>query len=115
MPFILQDPSSWPTTAEPDPEYAEAIKAIGGAPDLGLFPSIAAMRQFIEDNKANMVAAHDPVPNVKEEDRQITMRDGQQITVRIHSPEKPAAGGSPLGVMYHGEYIEYPIHVYEPG
>lgn len=69
---------------------------------MGKFPSIAAMRQFIEDNKANMVATHEPIPNVKEEDRHITMRDGQQIAVRIHGPEKPAAGRSPLGVVYHG-------------
>ncbi|KAF2170150.1 hypothetical protein M409DRAFT_35989 [Zasmidium cellare ATCC 36951] len=30
------------------------------------------------------------------------MRDGHKITVRIHSPEKAPAGGSPLAVMYHG-------------
>lgn len=102
MTFDLQDASTWPTTAKPDPEWEGAIQAIGGAPDLGKFPDIAAMRKFLEDSKANMVATHDPVPGVKEEDRQIMMRDGHQITVRIHSPEKPAAGGGPLGVIYHG-------------
>lgn len=43
-----------------------------------------------------------PPAGVKEEDRRIAMRDGHKIMVRIHSPEKPQSGGSPLGVIYHG-------------
>ena len=102
MPFDLHEPSTWPSTATPDPEYEAAIKAIGGAPDLGLFSDIATLRKFLEYSNATMVATTDRVPNVVEEDRQISMRDGHQITVRIYRPSTPAPGGSPLGVLYHG-------------
>jgi acetyl esterase/lipase len=40
--------------------------------------------------------------HVIEEDRQIPMRDGALITVRIHSPKDPQEGGSPVFVVYHG-------------
>lgn len=43
-----------------------------------------------------------PPAGIHEEDRQIPMRDGQNITVRIHRPEQPPSGGSPLYVLYHG-------------
>ena len=37
-----------------------------------------------------------------EEDRQIPMRDGTTITIRIHKPKHPPADGSPVFVVYHG-------------
>ena len=37
-----------------------------------------------------------------EEDRQIPVRDGSSITVRIHSPKSPPKDGSPVFVVYHG-------------
>lgn len=39
---------------------------------------------------------------VIEEDRNIPVRDGSIITIRIHSPSEPPARGSPLVVNYHG-------------
>ncbi|KAL0932936.1 lipase 2 [Colletotrichum truncatum] len=43
-----------------------------------------------------------PIPEqVREEDRKITTRDGYEITVRIYTPVKAPAEGSPLIVMYH--------------
>jgi acetyl esterase/lipase len=46
-----------------------------------------------------------PIPEVSEEDRQIPMRDGAEITVRVYRPtaRPPAAEGrgSPLIVMFH--------------
>ena len=35
-------------------------------------------------------------------DRQIQVRDGSAIPIRIYSPTKPGASGSPLVVNYHG-------------
>jgi acetyl esterase/lipase len=35
----------------------------------------------------------------EEKDHQVTMRDGEKITVRTYTPEK---AGGPLYVMYHG-------------
>ena len=37
-----------------------------------------------------------------EEDRQIPVRDGSSIGVRIHRPKVPPSGGSPVFVVYHG-------------
>jgi len=46
----------------------------------------------------------DPAPEVSyvEEDRQIPVRDGSSITVRIHRPKTPAKDGCPMFVVYHG-------------
>ena len=37
-----------------------------------------------------------------EEDRQIPVRDGASIMVRVHRPKNPPQGGSPGLVIYHG-------------
>lgn len=37
-----------------------------------------------------------------EEDRQIPVRDGSTIPVRIHKPKVSPTGGSPIFVVYHG-------------
>jgi len=37
-----------------------------------------------------------------EEDRQIKVRDGSSIAVRIHSPKKRPSDGCPIFVVYHG-------------
>ena len=37
-----------------------------------------------------------------EEDKQIPVRDGTSITVRIHSPKIPTKDGSPVFVVFHG-------------
>ena len=43
-----------------------------------------------------------PIPEqVREEDRQIPVRDGAEIGVRVYTPTKPPEKGSPLIVMYH--------------
>lgn len=68
------------------------------------FKSIAEMRAMMSHFKKMMPSAATPT-DVQEEDRQIPVRDGSQITVRIHRPVKEATEetkGSPLFVMYHG-------------
>ncbi|KAJ5010955.1 AB hydrolase superfamily protein [Colletotrichum sp. SAR 10_99] len=43
-----------------------------------------------------------PIPEqVREQDRKIKVRDGHEITIRIYTPVKAPAEGSPLIVMYH--------------
>jgi hypothetical protein len=37
-----------------------------------------------------------------EEEREIPVRDGSSITVRIHSPMNPPQDGGPVFVVYHG-------------
>lgn len=97
-----QDSSKWPALAELAPEWHEAVKAAGASPDLGVFPDIPSMRKFLEDAKMAMSDASGPQPGVKEQDHQVAMRDGHKIAVRTYHPESPPAGGSPLGVLYHG-------------
>jgi len=41
------------------------------------------------------------IPEVKEEDREITVRDGLKIVVRTYTPAQRPTRGSPLIVMYH--------------
>jgi acetyl esterase/lipase len=37
-----------------------------------------------------------------EEDRQVPVRDGSSIIVRIHKPKTPPEDGCPIFVVYHG-------------
>jgi hypothetical protein len=79
-------------------------ETMGGLePDLGLFPDIQSLRDWITNAKKAMSAQMGPkVEGVAEHDEQVEMRDGAKITCRIHRPEKAPAGGSPLVVMLHG-------------
>ena len=43
-----------------------------------------------------------PKPNILEEDRSVSMRDGAQITLRVYTSYHIPDGGRPLIVMYHG-------------
>ena len=71
----------------------------GNQPNLGLFPDIQSLRDWITNAKKAMSAAMGPkIPGVVEHDEQVEMRDGHKITCRIHKPENPPSGGSPLMV-----------------
>ena len=75
----------------------------GQPPDLGLFPDISSLRDWITESKKAMSAQMGPtLEGVREEDKQVPMRDGSSITCRIYRPENPPSGGSPLAVIYHG-------------
>ena len=81
----------------------QAVKASGQPPpDLGVFPTIQSMRDFLEKIIAQKKQNIRPTPGVKEQDHQVTMRDGAKIVCRTYQPENPPAGGSPLAVYYHG-------------
>lgn len=68
--------------------------------DIGTFSDIKSLRDFLRAAKKDATAAWGPISGVKEEtDRQITVRDGEKITVRTYTPEK---AGGPLYVMIHG-------------
>lgn len=66
---------------------------------------IVALRAQRAAAKRAMIAANttssDSSP-VLEEDRQIRMRDGDFIAIRICTPKQRPADGSPVLVMYHG-------------
>jgi acetyl esterase/lipase len=66
---------------------------------------VVALRAHLTAMKKAMTAANtastDESP-VQEEDRQITMRDGDSIAVRICTPKQRPADGCPVLVMYHG-------------
>lgn len=77
----------------------------GGFPDLNPSVDIPTLRSSFIKSKQALTAANTSylaeLP-VIEEDRHIPVRDGATITVRIHSPKTPPAGGSPVFVVYHG-------------
>lgn len=68
--------------------------------DIGTFSDIKSLREFLSATKKDATAAWGPITGVKEEkDQQITVRDGEKITLRTYTPEKT---GGPLYVMIHG-------------
>jgi acetyl esterase/lipase len=98
----ISDPSKWKSFGEAAPEWIENVKTSGDY-DMGAFPDIPSLRAFMESNKAAAGKVVPPPPEgVREEDLKITMRDGHEITVRVHRPEPPPPEGSPLAVVYHG-------------
>ncbi|KAK4503810.1 hypothetical protein PRZ48_004725 [Zasmidium cellare] len=98
----ISNPSTWPSLATGDAEWDGVVKSLpDGPPDIGAFTDIPSLRQFVAAAKGQ--SSLPPAPaGIKEEERQISMRDGHKIAVRIHGPEKAPSGGSPLGVLYHG-------------
>lgn len=58
---------------------------------------LAAKKEQAEANAALLKEA-----TFIEDDRQIPVRDGSTITVRIHRPKNAPSGGSPVFVVYHG-------------
>lgn len=58
---------------------------------------LAAKKEQAEANTALLKEA-----TFIEDDRQIPVRDGSTITVRIHRPKNAPSGGSPVFVVYHG-------------
>ncbi|KAK5730708.1 hypothetical protein LTR15_000646 [Elasticomyces elasticus] len=98
----MADITDWAATAQEDPEWAENATK-GQAPDIGLFPDIPALRQWITQSKEAMSAEMGgSISGVNESDHQVAMRDGHKITCRVYKPESPSSGGSPLAVIYHG-------------
>jgi len=68
-----------------------------------MFPDIPSLREWISASKAAMSSQMGgAITGVKETDHQVPMRDGSKITCRVHAPEHPPSGGSPLAVYYHG-------------
>ncbi|KAF7197759.1 AB hydrolase superfamily protein B1A11.02 [Pseudocercospora fuligena] len=94
----------WQSLGKLDPEWEEAVKVAGGSPDLGAFPDIQTLQNFMLAAKANQnsSAGAGSLPGVSEKDHQVEMRDGHKIAVRTYHPESPPASGSPLSVVYHG-------------
>ncbi|SMR43807.1 unnamed protein product [Zymoseptoria tritici ST99CH_3D1] len=100
--FRMADIKNWSSLGEPDAEFLEVAKSIGGAPDLGVFPTIQAMRDFLEQSKAATQDLYGPISGVSQRDHEVEMRDGKKIAVRTYHPESPPSDGSPLAVLYHG-------------
>jgi hypothetical protein len=65
-----------------------------------IFAYRAKLNALKEARKASFLPLVNPA--YEEEDRQIPMRDGVHITIRIHRPKQPPADGSPVFVVYRG-------------
>jgi acetyl esterase/lipase len=73
-------------------------KGLDSSTDIvALRENLAAVKRGL--NEANTTKGD--LPYV-EEDRKIQVRDGNSITVRIHSPKNPPKDGSPIFVVFHG-------------
>ncbi|CZR51824.1 related to Putative sterigmatocystin biosynthesis lipase/esterase STCI [Phialocephala subalpina] len=90
--------------AEINPELEQIIKKYGPIPSLTAASDISKIRQQLLARKREMTAASESTEEATyvEEDRQIPVRDGTTIAVRIHKPKNPPADGSPIFVIYHG-------------
>ncbi|GIZ42379.1 hypothetical protein CKM354_000565200 [Cercospora kikuchii] len=99
----MADIKNWSSLGQLDEEWNETAKAAGGSPDLGMFPSIAAMRGFLEGIKKGKLEALDEgaFTDVKQQDHKVKMRDGHEIVVRTYHPQNASAPGA-LGLLYHG-------------
>lgn len=101
--FLLLSRQHGQNMNDPDANIAKYVKQLGGMLDLGNFDDIPSMREFFNGMKAQMVAALGPPnPNVHEEDKHVKARDGAEIRLRIYSPKKAPANGSPLAFIIHG-------------
>ncbi|SMR41619.1 unnamed protein product [Zymoseptoria tritici ST99CH_1E4] len=78
--FRMADIKNWSSLGEPDAEFLEVAKSIGGAPDLGVFPTIQAMRDFLEQSKAATQDLYGPISGVSQRDHEVEMRDGKKIS-----------------------------------
>jgi acetyl esterase/lipase len=81
------------------------VKNGGGVKSMEATTDLVALRAHLAAAKRVMMAANttsDDSNPVVEEDRQIPMRDGDLITVRIYTPKQRPAHDSPVLVMYHG-------------
>lgn len=81
------------------------IEKHGPIPSLTADSDIPKIRQQLINRKREMTAltqAADGEGSYIEEDRQIPVRDGTTITIRIHKPKNPAEDGCPIFVVYHG-------------
>lgn len=67
--------------------------------------NIPELRQVLTAAQKEQVASNTALlqeTSFIEEDRQIPVRDGSTIAIRVHRPKNPPSGGSPVFVVYHG-------------
>ncbi|QSZ29256.1 hypothetical protein DSL72_003768 [Monilinia vaccinii-corymbosi] len=88
-----------------DPEFKEILKTTSPCRRLDANTDVAELRQRLRATRKEQVEALTALleeTSFIEEDRQIPVRDGSSITIRIHRPKNPPSGGSPAFVVYHG-------------
>ncbi|KUJ23210.1 alpha/beta-hydrolase [Mollisia scopiformis] len=101
----MKTPEELLALADINPELEEIIKKYGPIPSLTADSDIPKIRQQLITRKRQMTALTESAEKKEkyvEEDRQIPVRDGTTIAVRIHKPKNPAKDGCPIFVVYHG-------------
>lgn len=85
------------------PDGFQILKNSPPVPGMDADTDIPVLRKRLSDAKKALTAsASTGEVAVLEEDRQIPMRDGASITVRIYRSKTAQQGGVPVFVMYHG-------------
>ncbi|TVY24707.1 AB hydrolase superfamily protein [Lachnellula hyalina] len=86
-----------------NPELEEISKNSPPAPRPDFNVDIPTMRAGLLAQKRKLTESQSTGEvNYIEEDRQIPVRDGTSIAVRIHKPKVPPKDGRPIFVVYHG-------------
>jgi acetyl esterase/lipase len=70
------------------------------------------VREYLKAGRGRVTDHFGRPPGVKEVDYQVKMRDGAEVTCRVHSPEQAPSKGSPLVIVYHGG--KYKFHDIQP-
>ncbi|KAH8653064.1 Alpha/Beta hydrolase protein [Tricladium varicosporioides] len=91
--------------ADQNPELKEILKSYKEGPSLTSSADIHTLRAELAEAKRKLTAStstsYTPADYI-EVDKQIPMRDGESIAIRIHKPKNPARDGCPGLVMLHG-------------
>lgn len=87
-----------PLTCKQILKQSPYVEGLNANTDLPKFRAVVLAR------KRELTAANPSAGEVSyvEEDRQIPVRDGSSIAVRIHKPKSPPQDGCPIFVIYHG-------------
>ncbi|KAF1988643.1 alpha/beta-hydrolase [Aulographum hederae CBS 113979] len=86
---------------EIDPPFAKAIKESPAMVTTGDFPFMRSMRAAHLAKVYHLLPISGPIPEVNESYRQIPVRDGTTIRIKIYTPANPKADKHPLIVQYH--------------
>ncbi|KAH7336299.1 Alpha/Beta hydrolase protein [Rhexocercosporidium sp. MPI-PUGE-AT-0058] len=100
----MMTPEGQLALAKINPELEEILKKSPYVEGLNASTDIQELRAVLAAKKQELTAANQSEGEALyvEEDRQIPVRDGSSIAVRIHKPKSPPKDGCPIFVVYHG-------------
>ncbi|KAG4439280.1 hypothetical protein IFR05_005213 [Cadophora sp. M221] len=100
----MMTPEGQLALAKINPVLDEILKKSPYVEGLNADSDLPKLRAVLLARKRELTAANQSAGEVSyaEENRQIPVRDGSSIAVRIHKPKSPPEDGCPIFVVYHG-------------